>query len=101
VSWVEEARQEALKKETSKSNVSSMEDPFVTIGFASVTEDAASHEDWRAGFALVTEGAVGQDDWSAVVVADAIDEAESLPVWETKVHSYVGGWNTSLAKREC
>jgi hypothetical protein len=110
VSWVEEARQEALKQEASKS----MEDPFVSAGssmterthlfgtgFASVTEDATSQEDWRAGFASVTEGAASQEDWSAVVVADPVQETELLPVWETEVHPDDGGWNTSLAKREC
>jgi hypothetical protein len=117
VSWVEEARQEALKQEASKSSVSSMEDPFVTAGFASVTEgaasqedwttgfasvteDAASQEDWRAGFASVTEGATSQEDWSAT--CEQIQYRDRvLPVWETEVHPDDGGWNTSLAKREC
>jgi hypothetical protein len=42
VSWVEEVRLEALKQEASKSIVSSTEDPFVTTGFASVTEGVVS-----------------------------------------------------------
>jgi hypothetical protein len=68
-----------------------------TTGFSSVTEDATSQEDWREGSVLVIEGATSQEDWSAVVV----EETKSLPVWETKVHPDDGGWDTSLAKREC
>jgi len=45
VSWVEDTRQEDLKTEASKSSVSSMEDPFDTVGFASVTEGAVNQED--------------------------------------------------------
>ena len=45
------------------------------------------------GFAFVSEG--------AVVVADPVWEAELLPVWETDLLPGNGGWNTSLAKREC
>jgi hypothetical protein len=112
-----------------------MEDPFVSPSFATVTEEAASQEDWRIGFASITEraaseadwtagfvsltegtdsqvdltagiasmreGAASQEDWSAVVVADPVQKTELLPVWETKVHLDDGGWNTSLAKREC
>jgi hypothetical protein len=84
VSWVEEARQEAQKREASRSNVSSQEEPCHTTGFVSVTE-----------------GATNQEDWSAVVVADPVQEAELLPVWETEILPDDGGWNTSLAKREC
>jgi hypothetical protein len=53
------------------------------------------------GFVSVTEGAANQEDWSAVVVADPVHVVELLPVWETEIHLDVGGWNTSLAKREC
>jgi hypothetical protein len=28
-------------------------------------------------------------------------EVKPLPVWETKLLPVNGGWNTSLAKREC
>jgi hypothetical protein len=53
-------------------------------------------------FFPVTEGATNQVDWSAVVVADPVWETELLPVWETKIQEKMdGGWNTSLAKREC
>ena len=45
------------------------------------------------GFASVSEG--------VVVVADPVWEAEPLLVWETNLLLGVGGWNTSLAKREC
>jgi hypothetical protein len=41
VSWVEESRQEALKQEASNSNVSSMEDPFVTTIFSLMTKGEA------------------------------------------------------------
>jgi hypothetical protein len=104
--------------EASRSCVASMEDPFISTGFSIVTEDAASQEDWRvgfssviegaasevdwtAGFASVIEGAANQEDWSAVVVAELVQETELLPVWETEVHPDDGGWDTSLAKREC
>jgi hypothetical protein len=101
VSWVEEARQEAQKREASRSCMSSQEDPCLFNRSCFVTEEATNQEDWRAGFASVTEGATSQEDWSAVVVADPVQETELLPVWETEVHPDVGGWNTSLAKREC
>jgi hypothetical protein len=84
VSWVEEARQEAQKWEASRSSMSSQEGPCHTTGFVSVTE-----------------GAANQEDWSAAVVADPVQEAKLLPVWETEIHPDDGGWNTSLAKREC
>jgi hypothetical protein len=45
MSWVEKAKHEALKQEASKSSVSSMEDPFVTAGFALVTKGVANQED--------------------------------------------------------
>ena len=107
---VEEARQEALKQESSKSNVSSIEDPFDTTRFTSMTEgatsqvdwttrfssvtkDATNQEDWREGFSLVIEGETSQEDWSAVLVADL--------VWEIEILLCDGGWNTSLTKREC
>jgi hypothetical protein len=93
VSWVEEAKHEALKQEASESNVSSTKDPFVTVGFASVTEGAANQDNWRAAFALMIEGAASQGDWSATVVVDL--------VWETKILPGDEGWNASLAKREC
>jgi hypothetical protein len=76
VSWVEEARQDAQKREASRSRVSSKKGPCHTTGFASVSE-------------------------GAVVVADPVWEAEPLPVWETELLPGDGGWNTSLAKREC
>jgi hypothetical protein len=60
--------------------VPSMEDLVVSITFSIVTEEEDS-----------------QEDWSAVVV----EETESLPEWETKVHPNDDGWDTSLAKREC
>jgi hypothetical protein len=95
-----------------------MEEPFVTIGFISVTvratsqedwktifasviEGVANHEDWGEIFSSVTEGATSQEHWSVVVVAYAVHETESLPLWETEGRSNVGGWNTSLVKRKC
>ena len=76
MSWVEEDRQEALKKEASKTSVSFLEDPIVGEGFASVTKDAAILEDRRLGFASVTEGASSQMDW-AVGFTSMIEEASS------------------------
>jgi hypothetical protein len=76
VSWVEEARQEAQKREASRSRVSSKKGPCHSTRIASVS--------------------VG-----ATVVADPVSEAEPLPVWETDLLPGDGGWNTSLAKREC
>jgi hypothetical protein len=70
------ARQDAQKQETSKSRVSSKKGPCHEVGFASVTEGVVSHEDWRA-----------------IVVADL--------VWEIEILPGDGGWNASLAKREC
>jgi hypothetical protein len=66
-----------------------------------VIEDAASQEEWRVGLASVTEGASNQEYWSVAVVADAVQEIKSFPVWEIEVHPDDGGWNTSLTKREC
>jgi hypothetical protein len=54
--------EEALKQEASKSSVSSMEDPFVTTGFFSVTEGATSQEDWTLGCASVTKDVASQED---------------------------------------
>jgi len=54
--------------------VPSMEDPFVLAGFATVTEEVASQEDWRVGFALVVEGAASEANWTtgfALVTKDA------------------------------
>jgi len=42
VSWVEEAKQEAQKREASGSNVSSQEGPCHTTGFVSLTEGASN-----------------------------------------------------------
>jgi hypothetical protein len=53
------------------------------------------------GFVQVTEGAANQVDWRVVVVANPMRETELLPVWETEILPDDGGWNTSLAKREC
>jgi hypothetical protein len=83
-SWVEAARQEAQKQEASGSNVSSQEGPCHTTGFVSLIE-----------------GASNQEDCSTVVVADLVQEANPLPVWETDVRPDDGGWNTHLTKREC
>jgi hypothetical protein len=44
-------------------------------------------------FASVSKG--------AVVVADPVWEVKPLQVWETDILPGDGGWNTSLAKREC
>ena len=41
-----------------------MEDPFVSTGFATVTEEATNCEDWRVGFASVTEGVASEADWT-------------------------------------
>jgi hypothetical protein len=57
VSWVEEARQWALKQEAYKRNVSSMEDPFFTTIFTLVIEGASSQEDWTMRFASMTKDA--------------------------------------------
>jgi hypothetical protein len=62
-----------------------------------VTKDPSSQEDWKGGSTSMTEGASSQEDWSAVVV----EETDSLPIWETEVHSDDYGWDNSLAKREC
>jgi hypothetical protein len=35
------------------------------------------------------------------VVADLVSEAEPLLVWEIDLLPGDGGWNTSLANREC
>jgi hypothetical protein len=35
------------------------------------------------------------------VVADPVQEPELLLVWEIEILPDDGGWNTSLAKREC
>jgi len=78
----------------------SQEDPRFSAGLVSVTKEAANQEDWREGFASVTEGASNQEDGGATVVADVVQETKTLPVWETETHPDVGGWNTSLAKRE-
>jgi hypothetical protein len=68
-----------------------MENPFVSAGFAIVTEEATSQEDWRVGFASVTQGAISeatwpigfasvtegatnQEDWSAVLL-DPVQES--------------------------
>jgi hypothetical protein len=58
--------------------------------FASVTEDAASQEDWREGFASMTEGVANQEDWSAIVVADGTRD---------RVTSSVGDRGTSRCWR--
>jgi hypothetical protein len=71
VSWVEEARQDAQKRETSRSRVSSKKGPCHLAGIASVSE-------------------------GATVVADPVWEAEPLPVWETIYFQVI-----TLAKREC
>jgi hypothetical protein len=68
--------QDAQKQEASRSRVSSKKGPCHTVGIASVSE-------------------------GAVVVADPVWEAEPLPMWETELLPGNGGWNTSLAKREC
>jgi hypothetical protein len=47
VSWVEEARHEALNHEALKRSVSSMEDPFVGAIFSLVTEGVTGHWDWK------------------------------------------------------
>jgi hypothetical protein len=84
VSWVEEARKEAQKREAFRSNVSSQERPCHTTGFSSVTEGAANQVDWRA-----------------VVVVDPLRETNPPPMWEKEILLGDGGWKTSLAKREC
>jgi hypothetical protein len=61
-----------------------------------VTKDAASQEDWREGLVLVIEGVANQKDWSEVVV----EEIESLPLWDIKVHPNDDGWYTSLTNRD-
>jgi hypothetical protein len=45
------------------------------------------------GFAFMSEG--------ATVVVDPVWEVEPLLVWENELLPSNGGWNTSLAKREC
>jgi hypothetical protein len=76
VSWVEEAKQEAQKREASRSKASSKKGPCHST---------------RIGSMLV----------GATVVADPVSDAKQLPVWETDLLLGDGGWNTSLAKREC
>jgi hypothetical protein len=81
------------------------------VGSASITEGATSEVDWTTGFALVTEfmdpfatvtkGLASQEDWSADEVADPMQETELFLLCQTVVYPDVGGWNTSLAKREC
>jgi hypothetical protein len=55
---------EVQRQEASRGCETSMEDPFVSIGFATVTEEATSQEDWGMGFASVTEGATSEADWT-------------------------------------
>jgi hypothetical protein len=62
-----------------------------------MTKDSTNHKDWRKKIDSVMEGASSQEDWIVVVV----EEIESLPVWQTKVHLDDYGWDTFLAKREC
>jgi hypothetical protein len=60
------------------------------------SKDASSQEeeDWRAGFASVTEGVANQIDQRTALV--------EAPVWETELLlGDDGGWNVSLANREC
>jgi hypothetical protein len=52
-------------------------------------------------FVSVTEVATKQEDWSATMEIYQECEVEPLPVWETNIHPNYGGWNISLAKREC
>jgi hypothetical protein len=80
VSWVEEARQEVQRQEASRSCVPSMEDPFVSTGFSTVTEEATSQEDWRVGFASVTEGATSEADWTTGF-ASVTEDATSQEDW--------------------
>jgi hypothetical protein len=47
----------------------------------------------------VTEGGASQEEWSVGMIANPVQEAKLLPVWEIEMHSN-GGQNTSLAKRE-
>jgi len=84
VSWVEKARWDAQKQENSRSMVSSKKGPCHTIGLA-----------------FVSKGVANQKYWRGIVVADPMWEADPLPVWETNILPGDGGWNTSLAKREC
>jgi hypothetical protein len=65
-----------------------------TTRFSSVTEDATNQEDWRARFSSVTKGASNQEDWRTTVIIDLGWETKLLPGDD-------GGWNASLAKREC
>jgi hypothetical protein len=44
VSWVEEARQELQRQEASRACETSMEDPFVSTGFATVIEERGSSQ---------------------------------------------------------
>jgi len=39
-----------------------MENPFVSIGFYTVTEEEDNQEDWGVGFASVIEGAMSEGD---------------------------------------
>ena len=54
-------------------------------------------EDSREIFYSVTERASSQEDWSSFV----LEETESLRVWDTNLHLDDGGWDISLANREC
>jgi hypothetical protein len=117
VSWVEEAKKEVQRQETSRTCETSMEDPFVSAGFATMTKEEASQEDWRVGFASITERAASEAGWTAefalvteeaasqedccAAVSDSIQEKELLPVWETEVHPNDGGWDIPLTKTEC
>jgi hypothetical protein len=78
------AKQDTQKREASRSRVSSKKGPCHIPELASMTE-----------------GAANQEDWSAALVADPVQEAMLLTVWETKILQDDGGENTSLAKREC
>jgi hypothetical protein len=62
-----------------------MEDPFVSVGFTTVTL-----------------GEANKADWNAIVITDPMREIEVLPGWVTKLlPGDDGGWNASLVKREC
>jgi hypothetical protein len=44
VAWVEEARQEVQRQEASRTCETSMEDPFVSAGLTTMTEEASNQE---------------------------------------------------------
>jgi hypothetical protein len=108
------AKHEVQKKEDSSSKMSYKMGSYQKTRFASVTKDATSHEDWIAGFSSVTENTSSLEELREEF-ATIIEGISNLDYWSTYevedsnlyllcvtvMHLDVGGWDTSLTKREC